>query len=270
MVVTAKQDVEGAVAAAECVVRTHDRLADFLRAGLTLAEIDAFVAQTLDDLHCRSAFLRYKIPAHPPYPSHSCLSPNDCIVHGTHLMTRDPVKPGDLLSIDIGVVHKGWVGDAAWTYAIEHADDEARRLMASGRESLARGVEAMQPGRPLIDWARAVQTCVEHEYGFHLVRGLGGHGYGRKLHGPPFISNVLPAHRGEWPDAWSAFKPGMLIAVEPMIAVGTAEILSTSREWPIFTTDGSRAVHYEADVLITDDGPRNLTAGMNDLPDIVG
>jgi len=270
MAITAEQDIELAAAAAQCVVRTHERLAEFLSSGRTLADLDGFVARTLADLDCTSAFLRYKIPGHPPYPSYSCLSPNDCIVHGTHLMTKKPIEAGDVLSVDIGVVHHGWVGDAAWTYAIEFAGDEVKRLMESGRESLRRGIRAMQQGRPLVDWARIVQGCVEEEYGFKMIRGLGGHGYGRKLHGPPFISNVLPLFRGEWPDAWTVFQPGMLLAVEPMIAVGTREIRTKAKQWPIFTADGSLSVHYEADVLITEDGPRNLTEGMDRLPDIVG
>jgi len=270
MVVTARQDIESAAAAAQCVVRVHERLVEYLRAGLTLAEIDRFVAEASADLKCRSAFLRYKIPGHPPFPSYSCLSLNDCIVHGTHNMTDQPLTAGDIFSIDIGVIHHGWIGDAAWTYAIEHASDEALRLMECGRECLARGVEAMQAGRPLIDWAKAVQTCVEVEYGFYLVRGLGGHGYGHKLHSSPFIANVLPASRAEWPDAWVSFKPGMLLAVEPMIAIGTGQIRTDQGHWPIFTDDGSLSVHYEADVMITPDGPRNLTEGLEDLPDIVG
>ena len=121
-----------------------------------------------------------------------------------------------------------------------------------------------------MDWARAIHPYVEDECGFWLVRGLGGHGYGKRLHGPPFISNVVPQHAHEWPDAWRTFQPGLLVAVEPMLAVGTGEIRSERRDWPIFTRDGSLSVHYEADVLITDDGPRDLTEGMQDLPDIVG
>jgi methionyl aminopeptidase len=195
---------------------------------------------------------------------------NECVVHGTHLMTEEPLKPGDLFSVDIGVSYHGWIGDAAWTYAIEYADEESQRLMAAGRASLSRGVAAMQPNRPLIDWARAVQACAEDEYGFHLVRGLCGHGYGRKLHGPPSIHNSVPTHPGDWPDAWATFKPGMLLAVEPMIAAGTADTRVEPRKWPIYTADGSRAVHYEADVLITERGPRNLTEDMNRLPDVVG
>ena len=270
MVVTAEKDIEGARDAAQCVVDVHRALVDYLRAGQALAEIDTFVAETLHGLGSRSAFLRYKIPGHPPFPSHACLSRNSCVVHGTHLMDDDPLEPGDVLSIDIGVSLRGWIGDAAWTFAIEHASDEAQRLMSCGRESLRLGIAAIQPNRPLVDWARAVQSYVEEECGFLLVRGLGGHGYGRKLHGPPFISNVMPSHRGEWPDAWKTFTPGLLIAVEPMIATTTSEIACASRAWPIFTADGSLSVHYEANVMVTDDGPEDLTAGMQDLPDVVG
>ncbi|MHC5113788.1 MAG: type I methionyl aminopeptidase [Planctomycetota bacterium] len=270
MVVTASRDIEGALAAGQCVVRTHERLVEFLRAGLTLAEIDAKAADILADLDCKSAFLRYRIPGHPPFPSHTCLSLNECIVHGTHLLSSAPIRPGDLLSIDVGVKHHGWIGDAAWTYAVEEASDEAMALMRCGRESLERGIAAMQAGRPLVDWARAVQACVEEEHGFSLVRGLGGHGYGRKLHGPPFISNVMPEHQSEWTDAWKSFQPGMLLAVEPMIASGGPGITSAHGAWPIYTADGTLSVHYEADILITEDGPRDLTEGMDQLPDIVG
>lgn len=270
MVVTASRDIDAAHAAAQRVVRAHERLVEFLRAGLTLPQVDEFIGRTLKDLDCRSAFLHYTMQGHPPFRSHSCLSLNDCIVHGEHHMTNQPLKPGDIFSVDIGVYHQGWVGDAAWTYAIEAAAPEALNMMQCGRESLRRGIAAMQPGRPLIDWAKAVQQYVERDCGYHLVRGLGGHGYGRKLHGAPFVSNVVPKYRGEWPDAWVLFKPGMLVAVEPMIAMGSHYIKTEGKAWPIYTSDGSLAVHYEADVLITEEGPRDLTDGMQDLPDIVG
>jgi methionyl aminopeptidase len=270
VLVTAENDVAGATIAAEKVVETHRRLVEFLHAGQTLAEVDAFVGHTLADLDSISAFKHYRVRGHPPFPSEACLSVNECVVHGTHDMTSTPIAPGDLLSIDIGVKHDGWIGDAAWTYVIEATDEVSMSLVIAGRESLRLGVEAMQPGRPLVDWARVVQDHVEKKCGFGLVRGLGGHGYGRTLHGPPFISNVVPTFPGEWPDAFRNFRPGMLIAVEPMLAVSTTEIRSEGREWPIYSADGSRSVHHEADVLITEDGPVNLTASLFDLPDVVG
>ena len=263
------RDKEAAANSAKCVADVHFALVDFLAAGQTLTEIDEFIGRTLEGMDCKSAFLRYRIPGHPPFPSHSCLSPNDCVVHGTHLMNDKPIAPGDLLSIDIGVTHKGWIGDAAWTYGIEGVEDEAMRLMRAGRESLKAGVDAMQPGRPLLDWARAVENCI-NEAGFSLVQGLGGHGYGRRLHGPPFISNVVPKRQGEWPDAFRTFEPGLLVAVEPMVNARTPDITNTPSDWPIFTSDGALSVHYEADVLITEHGRDVLTESMFDLPDIVG
>jgi methionyl aminopeptidase len=269
-VLTKQAHISGARAAAARVCRVHEALAAFLTAGQTLAEVDAFVGQTLRELDSKSCFLRYRIPGQRPFPSHSCLSLNDCVVHGTHLDVTRPLEEGDVLSIDVGVLHKGWIGDAAWTYGIVDVSDAARKLMAVGIDSLRRGIAAMQAGRPLIDWARAVQHCVETEAGYSLVRGLGGHGYGKTLHAAPFVSNVVPTTPNEWPDAFRTFEPGLLLAVEPMLAAGRHEVASDVGGWPIRTVDGSLTVHYEADVLITEDGPDVLTADMFELPDIVG
>ena len=263
-------DAKAARISAEHVVTIHQELTNFLRAGLSLPEIDSFVATKLRDLGCKSAFLKYRMPGQPPFPSHACLSVNDCVVHGTHIMEQPPLRAGDLISVDIGVMYKGWVGDAAWTWGIEHASEENQRLMNAGKESLTAGLKAMQPTRPMMDFAKTVQSVAEEDYGFHLVRGLGGHGYGRTLHSPPFVSNVVPVHPSQWPDGWRTFEAGMLIAVEPMLAVGTGEIENVRGTWPIFSADHSMSVHYEADVLITEDGPVDLTEGLQELPSIVG
>lgn len=262
-------DEAGAFAAAQCVVTTHRRLAEWLRVGQTLAQIDTFVAATLADLKCRSCFLGYKVARSPAFPSHACLSLNACVVHGTAGYHTLPIKPGDVLKIDIGVTHHGWIGDAAWTYVFKETTDEVRRLCAAGRESLRRGIRELRPDRLYVEWARAVQTHVEEECGFHLVRGLGGHGYGRKLHAPPFISNVVGLP-GDWPEALHRPMPGTLIAVEPMLAVGTGKVVQKGQEWPVFTADGSMSVHYEHDVLITPTGNRVLTEGLDELPELVG
>lgn len=263
-------DIEGAVAAAERVVEIHRRLAEWLHAGVSLAKIDAFVAENLRKLKSRSAFLHYRTGRYPPFPSHACLSPNDVVVHGTAGMSTALMEAGDLISIDIGVKHRGWVGDAAWTFAIETVSDEARRLCDCGKESIRLGIRQLQPGAPLINWASTVEDYVEGECGYYLIRGLGGHGYGKDLHSPPFISNVRPRNRIEWSDANYVLRPGDLIAVEPMLAVGTAELSQASKHWPIKTADGSLAVHYEHDVLITENGPRVLTSGLDELPLVVG
>lgn len=263
-------EADQAYAAAQKVVEVHRRLVGFLRVGQTLAQIDAFVARTLEDLSCKSAFLGYRQGRTPAFPSYACLSPNDCIVHGTAGFYTAPMKPGDVLKIDIGVVHHGWVGDAAWTYAFKERSDEARRLMACGKEALRRGVERLRPGSVYFEFAEAVQKHAEQECGFHCVRGLGGHGYGRKLHGPPYVANSVPTYPGEWPDALTRVAAGTLVAVEPMIAVGTSQTEQQRNQWPVFTADHSLSVHYEHDVYVSEDGPRVLTEGLDELPEVVG
>jgi methionyl aminopeptidase len=267
------RDVDAAKAAARKVVETHRKLSAWLRPGVTLAQVDVFVAKTLDEMGARSCFLGYKVPRSPAFPSYACLSVNECVVHGTAGYYTPPMKPGDVLKIDIGVFFEGWVGDAAWTYIFGEMTPLVKRLTDCGKEALRRGVQTLQAGKPYINWAREVQTCVESKppdgYGFHLIRGLGGHGYGRRLHGPPFISNTVPMHMGEWPDSMTIAAPGTLLAVEPMIAVGTGQTIQPKNQWPIFTQDGSLSVHYEHDVLIHEKGPMILTEGLELVKDVV-
>ncbi|MFG0258557.1 MAG: type I methionyl aminopeptidase [Phycisphaerales bacterium JB043] len=262
--------LEHAQAAATRVVDVHKRLVDFLRPGVTLAQIDTFVGQVLDDLGAKSCFKGYKVPRCPAFPSFSCLSPNDCIVHGTAGFRREPLVEGDTISIDIGVKYHGWIGDAAWTYYMGSMSDDQKRLCAAGRESIDAGIAQLVPGKTYTEFARAVQDVVETRHGLHCVRGLGGHGYSQRLHEPPFIANSLPSFPGEWPDAHTKVKTGTLLAVEPMIAVGTPEISQEPGTWPIYTADGSLSVHYEHDVYIGEDGPVVLTEELAQLPDVVG
>ncbi len=255
--------------AAQCVVETHRRLSAWLRMGQTLAQIDDFVAQTLADLDSKSCFLGYRIPKSPPYPNHACLSVNACVVHGTSDAYTEPMKAGDVLKIDIGVLHKGWIGDAAWTYVFGEMTPEVQSLTDCGKESIRLGVEQLRPGKRLIHWARTLQRFVEDKCGYHLVRGLGGHGYGKQLHANPHISNTVPTYVGEWPEAQLELTPGMLLAVEPMIAAGTGQVVQEGRKWPVYSADGSQTVHYEHDVLVTENGPRVLTTGLEDIVDVI-
>ncbi len=267
--VKSHNDVDAAYTSAQKVVETHHRIAEFLHKGVTLAQIDRFVFETLEDLGCKSCFHKYRTGGLPPFPSQACLSVNNCVVHGTAAYYLDPLKSGDVLSIDIGVKHKGWMGDAAWTYVFDEMTPEVKKLTDSGKESLAKGIEQLQPGNKWSDWARTVQRIVEDEYGFHLIRGLGGHGYGRKLHTPPWISNVVPEYAHEWPDGEKIIESGSLVAVEPMISVGTSEIAQKPRDWPIYSADNTLSVHYEHDVLVTADGPRILTDGLQTVTDVI-
>ncbi|MBX3385856.1 MAG: methionyl aminopeptidase [Phycisphaeraceae bacterium] len=267
-------EAEFAYAAAQKVVLTHRRLIEFLKVGQTLAQIDLFVARTLADVDCRSCFLGYRVGKSPAFPSHACLSVNDCIVHGTAASHLSPMRPGDVLKIDIGVWHKGWIGDAAWTYAFaDYPSARVKELLEAGRESLRLGIARMQPGMALVEYARAVQNCVEHTHGFRLTRGLGGHGIGRKLHAPPYVSNVVPelGDGQPWAEASLPWVPGTLVAVEPMLAISSEQgVVRKRHDWPVYTADGSVAAHFEHDVLVTTSGPRVLTEGLDDLPLVVG
>lgn len=262
-------EADSAYEAAQKVVEIHRRLVGFLAAGQTLGQIDGFVGEQLDDMRCRSCFKGYRAGGLPPFPSHACLSVNDCIVHGTAGYYEPRLVEGDVLKIDIGVSHHGWIGDAAWTYVFGRPEPHVRRLLDAGKNALRLGIEELRPGKTYKAWAGAVQAHVEGSQGLFLVRGLGGHGYGRKLHTPPFVSNVLPRYPGEWPDSDRPCEPGVLVAVEPMIAIGTAETRQERLTWPIYTADGSLAAHHEHDVLITENGPRVLTEGLDDLPDVI-
>src|SRR5262249_40999184 len=160
------------------------------------------------------------------------------------------MRPGDVLKVDIGVVYRGWVGDAGWTYVFkEYPSEDVRRLMQCGKESLARGAKQLRPGNTFRAWAAEIEACAQRD-GFHIVENLGGHGIGRwnreskkGLHEPPFVPNTPGAS-----EANSACVAGTLIAVEPMLALGTAATRQADRTWPVLTADGSIAVHYEHDV----------------------
>jgi methionyl aminopeptidase len=275
-------DADLARAAAQVVVETHRRVSAFLRAGVKLPEVDAFIAKQLADQGARSCFLGYTPQPRrlPPFPSHACLSVNECVVHGTAAYFPRELREGDLFKVDIGVWYKGWVGDAAWTYSIGAPSPLASRLMESGKKSLAEGVKELTPGKTYSAWAKTVQRIVEGEYGFHLVKGLGGHGlYDERkrkptLHGPPFVANRMPDFPSDWTEANLPCTPGTLIAVEPMIGVGTGELVDKGRlpmaqRWPELIADASMSVHYEHDVLITESGPRVLTEGLEHTPDVV-
>lgn len=272
-----EREKAGMHAAAQRVVEVHHRLAAFLRPGQTLIEVDRWVAKTLEELNCRSCFLNYKVDRHPPFPSHACLSVNDCVVHGTALAHKAPIKNGDLVKIDIGVLYDGWIGDAGWTYVFGEPSPLVAKLTACGKEALRRGVATLRPENRLRAFAEAVQGHVEKECGFFCIRNLGGHGYGRKLHGKPFVSNTIPGPGdAPWAEINQHCAPGMLVAVEPMVGAGTGDTMSKPNpfnpklsDWPVYTADGSLSVHYEHDVLVTEDGPRVLTHGLEDVRDVI-
>lgn len=281
-------EADAAHAAAQKVVEIHRRISGYLRHGMTLGQIDTWIGRLLEDLRVQSCFKGYVVAGHPAFPSYACLSVNECVVHGTAGYYRAPLKAGDVLKVDIGVWHTvgkdRWVGDAGWTYVFGQPAPQVRRMMECGKRALTRGIAAMQPGRPYLDWAVAVQDTVEKEYGFFCVENWGGHGIGRKvddkskrgLHLPPHLLNHRPLSPDGWAEAGMKWEPGNLVAVEPMIGATTGKTIQKPFEfnkrqtdWPVFIADGSLAVHYEHDVLITEKGPWVLTEGMEEIKDTI-
>lgn len=268
-----KIDVAAAREAAQRVRRTHEMLVPFLREGRTLAEIDQEIARILDTLDSKSCFIRYRAGGSmPPYPNHACLSVNDCVVHGTSEAHTQPLRPGDILKVDIGLFHKGWVGDAAWTYAIAHASDTALKLSGLRGASRSRRASRNSPRATRCSVGRApCSTSSSRSTASTASAASAGTASASRNstanRGSPMSSPHSPANG---PKRLNLCEPGMLLAVEPMIGAGTGDIKDHPRAWPIHTADASLAVHYEADVLISDNGPLDLTEGMSELPDIVG
>lgn len=191
------------------------------------------------------------------YPASICASVNDRVVHGIP-SAAEILAPGDLVSIDCGAILDGWHGDAAITFGVGALDPADAALSAATRESLEAGIAAMIPGNRLTDVSHAIElgtraAAVRHRRSFGIVEGYGGHGIGRQMHMDPFLPNEGSPGRGP------LLAVGSVLAIEPMLTLGTGKTRVLDDEWTVTTTDGSRAAHWEHTVAVTEDGPRILT-----------
>jgi len=222
-----------------------DEIAAFIKPGLTTRQIDNFAAERIKSYDGKSAFLGYR-----KFPCHTCLSVNDEVVHG--IASERELKFGDIVSVDVGVVHKGFIGDTARTVAVGGCGVLAQRLMDVTEKSLYEGIAAALPGNRVTDISRAVQKYVEGN-GFSVVREFVGHGVGRSMHEEPQIPNFVDSKMNQ------KLKPGMTIAIEPMVNAGRADVKILKDGWTVVTIDGSLSAHFEHTVLITDGKPEILT-----------
>lgn len=194
------------------------------------------------------------IPAFKGYggfPGSICASVNDQIVHGIP-SNSVILQEGDILSIDTGAIVKGWVGDNAWTYPVGKISPEKKRLLEVTEQCMWAGIEAARPGNHLGDIGHAIQEIAERA-GYGVVREYVGHGVGRDMHEDPNVPNYGRKHTG------IKLEPGMVIAIEPMINIGTYKTKVMSDGWLVCTRDGKPSAHFEKTVAITEDGPRVLT-----------
>lgn len=220
-------------------------LGEHIVPGATTAELDALAEAEIKKRGAVPSFKGYH-----GYPCTICASVNEQIVHG--IPGDYHLQEGDILSIDVGAIYKGWHGDAAVTHAVGRPSAEAERVMDATREALRRGIAAAVPGNHLGDIGFAIQSWVEAQ-GLAVIRDFVGHGIGKVLHEAPQVPNFGEAGLGV------KLRPGMTIAIEPMVSVGDWHVKVLDDGWTAVTADGSLSAHYEHSIAITNEGPEILT-----------
>jgi methionyl aminopeptidase len=231
--------------AGRVVAEMHEAVRAAIRPGVTTARLDLVAREVLERRGAASSFLGYH-----GFPAVICASPNDMVVHG--IPNDIPLDEGDIVSIDCGAIVDGWHGDAAFTATVGEPSAEARRLIAVAEASLSAAIDQMVPGNRLSDVGHAVQLVCE-QAGFQVVREYVGHGIGTAMHEDPDVPNYGPPGKGP------ELVPGVVLAVEPMVTVGSAETRLLDDGWSVVTADGSLAAHVEHTIAVTDHGPEILT-----------
>ncbi len=231
--------------AGEVSARILMELMPIIRPGITTKEIDDYAAELFAREKCGNAFLGYA-----GYPGQLCISVNEEVVHG--IGGARVIRDGDIVSLDAGAIVDGWYGDNAMTVAVGNASEEARRLLAVTEEALFRAIAEAKQGNPLSELCGAVEDFVR-PYGFGIVRDYVGHGVGRHLHEEPQIPNYRPNWRTP------RLKRGMILAIEPMITLGSCRVKVLDDDWTAVTVDGSWCAHFEHTVAVGSHGGKILT-----------
>ena len=233
--------------AGKILAEVHERLAEIVVPGISTLEIDEKGEEWIRQAGCIPSFKNYE-----GYPASICISVNDEVVHGIPSKEHHLFE-GDIVSLDAGVIYKGYHSDAARTYGVGRIDMEAERLIQVTKESFFYGIKKAIAGNRLYDVSAAIQEYVEAN-GFSVVRDLVGHGIGSSLHEEPEIPNFRPRFgRG------IKLRPGMTLAVEPMVNAGEYDVWLLEDDWTVVTQDGSNSAHYENTILITDGEPEILS-----------
>ena len=232
--------------AGRILAKTHEELAKNLRPGMSTWDIDHMGEEIIRSYGCIPSFKNYN-----GYPASICVSVNDEVVHGIphkeHFLDE-----GDIVSLDAGVIYKGYHSDAARTYGIGQIDDDAKKLIEVTRQSFFEGIKFAKAGNHLNDISVAIQKYAE-SFGFGVVRDLVGHGICSHLHEDPEIPNFARKRKG------ILLQPGMTLAIEPMITEGSYEVVWLDDDWTVMTEDGGWAAHYENTILITENEPEILS-----------
>jgi len=235
-------------AAGRIVAQTLVKLRDAVRPGVSTLELDRLAQESLSKAGAKAAFLGYR-----GYPASLCASINDEIVHG--IPRRDRVlQEGDIVSLDFGAIYQGYYGDSAITVPVGKVSAEAARLLKVTEEALEKGIAKALPNKHLGDVSAAIQAHAE-KAGFSVVRKYVGHGIGRAMHERPEVPNFVDPSRGPGP----VLRPGLVLAIEPMVNTGTYETVELDDGWTVMTADGGLSAHFEHTVAITNGEPEVLT-----------
>ncbi|GAA4703226.1 type I methionyl aminopeptidase [Brevibacillus fulvus] len=240
-----QQEIEKMKAAGEILAACHKEIAKLIRPGITTLEIDQFAASFVEK---HGATMEQK--GYQGYPFATCASVNDVICHG--FPNKQPLKEGDIVTIDMVVNLNGWLADSAWSYAVGNVSPEAERLLKVTEQSLYLGIEQAVVGNRIGDISHAIQVFAEQN-GFSVVRDFTGHGIGQTMHEEPYVPHYGPAGKGP------RLKEGMVITIEPMLNVGTYHAKVDDDGWTARTRDGKLSAQYEHTIAITSDGPVILT-----------
>ena len=231
--------------AGEIVGKTHNYLTSYIKPGVTTEQLNSLAYDFILKHDATPSFLNYG-----GYPASICTSINDEVVHG--IPSNRKLKNGDIISIDIGACYKGYHGDSAWTYKVGDISSSCEFLLEHTEKALYKGLEVIKPGIRIGDIGYAIENyAIKHNLG--VVKELVGHGIGNKLHEDPDVPNYGNKNTGP------ILKEGMVIAVEPMLNLGTADIYLLDDEWTVITADSKPSAHFEHTVLVTKDGYEILT-----------
>ena len=244
--IKSQKEIELMREAGRLLAITHDELEKFIVPGMSTYEIDKKGEEIIRSFGCIPSFLNYN-----GFPASICVSINDEVVHG--IPRKDVfVQEGDIVSLDAGLIYKGYHSDAARTVAVGEISPEARQLMEVTKQSFFEGIKFAKAGCHLHEISNAIAAYCE-KFGYGVVRDLVGHGIGRNLHEDPQIPNFTQKRRG------IKLQAGMTLAIEPMVNIGTYEVAWLDDDWTVVSEDGSLSAHYENTILITDGEPEILT-----------
>lgn len=243
--IKSEREIELLRIAGKIVGDTHNYLKQFIKPGITTKKLNNLAYDYILSKGATPSFLNYE-----GYPASICTSVNEEVVHG--IPSNYKLKEGDIISIDIGACYKGYHGDSAWTYEVGNISQEKKDLMKYTEEALFKGLEQVKEGKRIGDIGNAIETLA-NKYHLGVVKELVGHGVGNNIHEQPDVPNYGKANTGP------LLKAGMVIAVEPMLNLGTADIFLLDDEWTVVTADDKPSAHFEHTVLITKDGYEILT-----------